>query len=260
LNRSAASVTVPARSIGSGLTELREIQDLADEPKHLGHRLFHLSEIALLGLAERPDRRLVEHVEVGGDHGQGRPEVVHQHRREGGAQILHLLEEPAPFDRPAHADGDPHGGNGLGDVIDGPPAQGSLHRLQAFVAGRQNEHRDLSRTGIGFQALQDLEAGQPGHVEIEEDAIRSLLLGPREAGHAVRRLEHPILWAVEQILDERAVLFLVVDNQNRRPAGVGRRRLRPLTRRVRRIHASAPDVSRRGFAAMTSARWPARLA
>src|SRR5438132_7393029 len=48
-----------------------------------------------------------------------------------------------------------------------------------------------SRAGIGFQALQHLEAGQARHVEIEEDAIRSLLLGPRkERPDCIRSEEH----------------------------------------------------------------------
>jgi len=78
LKRSAASATVPARFGAhrelAGL-ELREIQDLAEEPEHPGHCLAYLSEITLLGLGERPDHQLLEHVEVGGDHGQGRPEI-----------------------------------------------------------------------------------------------------------------------------------------------------------------------------------------
>src|SRR2546430_6786218 len=52
--------------------------------------IYTLSLHDALPICERPHRRLVEHVEVGGDHGQGRPEVVHQHRREGDRKSTRL--------------------------------------------------------------------------------------------------------------------------------------------------------------------------
>src|SRR2546425_5950136 len=50
----------------------------------------------------------------------------------------------------------------------------SLHRLQAFIAGGQDDHGDLAGAGIGFQALQDLEAGQARRSEEHTSELQSL--------------------------------------------------------------------------------------
>ena len=101
----------------------------------------------------------------------------------------------------------------LGDVIDRSQVQPDDLVLGRGRAGEE-EDRDHAKLGIGFQIPADLEAGDVGHVEIEEDQVGVLLSGGLQSEEsAFRANDFQFLLCQPRFRDLQSV-GIVVDDQN----------------------------------------------
>src|SRR5712691_3749287 len=234
--------------------ELRDVEDLADQPDHALGRLPDDPHVALGLLPGVGPDGVRQELRIALDHGERSAQVVHQHRRECRSQLLELPDQPLPLDRAAHPRHDTLGRDGLGDIVHRPAAQGALHAREVVGRRRQDDDRDFAGSWILLEPIQGLEAGHHRHVDVEEDAIRPGGPGDLDALGPVPGLEHEIVELLEDVPDKQAVVRQVVDHQDRDRA-VGRLHSR--------VSGSAPPAKRwissfkpsadRGFTSATSA-------
>jgi hypothetical protein len=65
----------------------------------------------------------------------------------------------------------------------------------------------------------DLEAVDPGHVDIEQHQVRDKFAQPLERFFAIRRFPHVEVELAQRFLFQQAHHVVVVDDQHNRPSG-----------------------------------------
>ena len=101
----------------------------------------------------------------------------------------------------------------LGQEVD----RAVLHRADRLLdgpEGRQEDHVHVGRDRLGF--LQELEAGQAGHLEVGEQEVDTALAQPVERGLAVGRQDHAVAFARERALEAQAHRLIVVGHEEPR--------------------------------------------
>jgi len=131
-----------------------------------------------------------------------------------------FLQQPAVFETVCHQDLELLDVEGLGQVIQGPQAQGLDGLLHAGV-GRDHDRRDR---GLGFLEMpEDIHAVDLGHLDVADQEIDILLLDVLVDAGRARIGQDVIPFFLQndgQKLDNRP---LVIDNENRvhrRPTSV----------------------------------------
>jgi hypothetical protein len=99
---------------------------------------------------------------------------------------------------------------GLGDEVVGPVLHGAHRLLHRAEGGQEN---DVDVHGDGLDGAQQLQAGEPGHLEVREHEIHAATLELLEGGAAVGGQDHAIAGARQRALETLAQPGVVVGDQ-----------------------------------------------
>ncbi len=179
------------------------------------HAFLPSTALALDEDGGRAVRHLLDerhHAAEGGaaaDHGALGPEVF-----ELLLECAVLLDQRASLERLADDLQQLLAAERLGDEVVGAV----LHRVDGFFdrAERgEEDHVDVRRQGLG--RAEQLDAGEPGHLEIAEDQVETPTLDAVERGAAVGREHDAIAGAGQRALQAFAQSGVVVGDEERRP-------------------------------------------
>ena len=138
--------------------------------------------------------------------------------RDLAAQRTHLALERARTQRLLDQRTRLLGAEGLGQVVE----RAALHGLDGVLEGvlrRHDDHGDVAAARL--HVVEEVEAGRPGHAQVEEGHLE---LAARERGErlvAARRLGHLVAGLFERLAQHEADAHLVVGHQHTRPLAHG---------------------------------------
>mmetsp|Transcript_21119 Transcript_21119/g.81985 ORF Transcript_21119/g.81985 Transcript_21119/m.81985 type:complete len:520 (-) Transcript_21119:321-1880(-) len=146
-------------------------------------------------------------------------------------QLALLVAQPLALQRRADARLQQHQVHRLAQIVLGPQLDAAHHAVHALQR-RSDDDRQLAQLGVLTQALEQLKAVQPRHVDVHQHEVKGLLLRPLQRGQAV--LDHLDLVAQQLHMagQQQAVDAVVIRQQHAGRAGT------PLT------HGSAPAAPR----------------
>ena len=134
-----------------------------------------------------------------------------------------LGDQVTALERLAHDLGELGALEGLGEEVGGAVLH-RPHRLLDGAEGGEQDHVDVGSDRLGL--AQQLEAGEPGHLEVGEHQVHPARLQPLERGEAVGGQHHRVALAGQRALEALAHRGVVVGHQQGRERHGGLRHAR----------------------------------
>ena len=101
----------------------------------------------------------------------------------------------------------------LGEIVVSTERQ-SANAILLFLARGEHQHGDVSRSFLGADVLQHVEAAHAGQHQVQYQQRRPLGARDRERVGAVGRRRDTIIRLCEMIRDQRNDVRLIIDNEN----------------------------------------------
>ena len=106
-------------------------------------------------------------------------------------------------------------GEGLGDVVHDPEAEGP-DALAELAVGGQEHHRDACGLGVALQVAKHPVAVQHGHGDVAEHEIRHLTPGDLEGFLGLAGAEDLVAGTLQEGFHEQADVLVVLDQEDLR--------------------------------------------
>jgi len=148
---------------------------------------------------------------------------------EAGAQAANLGYEPEMFKHPFDDEAKLLKVDGLGEVI----VRTRPHRMDsALDSSERGDDDDWNFRILLSNPVQEIHAGEPGHLQVSKDKRRRRLSDRFQGLQTIGRCRGLVAHILKLRLKNPPQVFIVIDNQNARPAHASVRSVGRVTEKV----------------------------